>query len=82
MIEHTENKLAKLDIISALQMKNTQEKDKKVNFNEFNSFQNEVEDIDDGWSDYSEEEDMVKSNDHQITKKNDTSSKMVAKVEV
>jgi hypothetical protein len=41
-----------------------------------------VEDIDDGWSDYSEEEDMVKSNDHQITKKNDTSSKMVAKVEV
>jgi len=33
MIEHNENKLAKLDIISTLQMKNTQEKDKKVNLN-------------------------------------------------
>ena len=38
MIEHNENKLAKLDIISAMQMKNTQEKDKNVNLNELNSF--------------------------------------------
>jgi len=41
-----------------------------------------VEDLDDGWSDYSDDEDVGKSNDNQITKKNDTTSKMVAKVDV
>ena len=42
-----------------------------------------MEDIDDGWSDYSDEEDVGgKANQAQNTNKNDSSSKMIAKADV